>query len=91
MKIEKVAGEQAMWYHKTKLGYFWIVESEDNHEYTMGLDDDSLGHYKRIEDAILDIQHQTTGHLKWDASKGITVPEDVHEWVEGEPDNWTKF
>lgn len=76
-----------MWYHKTKLGTFWIVES-DAHQYYLGLDEDSLGCYKRIEDAIRDIKEQATGNLRWDESKGAWVPEDVHQWVEGEPENW---
>ena len=79
-----------MWYHKTKLGTFWIVESEGDHEYYMGMDDESLGHYKRLEDAIHDIKAQETGHLKWDMLKQPEVPEDIHEWVEGEPENWEK-
>ena len=78
----------AMWYHKTKIGTFWIVESEENHDYYMGFDEDSLGCYKRIEDAIKDIQSHETGNLRWDESRGAWVPEDVHEWVEGEPENW---
>ncbi|MFI4938289.1 MAG: hypothetical protein ACHQJ6_07270 [Candidatus Berkiellales bacterium] len=77
-----------MWYHKTKLGTFWIVESQENHEYYLGMDQESLGHYQRIEDAIHDIKGQSTGCLKWDASRGANVPEDVKEWVEGEPENW---
>lgn len=76
-----------MWYHKTKLGTFWIVES-DSHQYYLGLDEDSLGCYQRIEDAIKDIKEQATGNLKWDESRGAWVPEDVYEWVEGEPENW---
>lgn len=77
-----------MWYHKTKLGTFWIVESEENHQYFLGMDQESLGHYQRIEDAIKDIKGQSTGFLKWDVSRGVNVPEDVTEWVEGEPENW---
>lgn len=79
-----------MWYHKTKLGTFWIVESEENHQYYLGMDEDSLGAYKRLEDAIHDIKDQATGSLKWDMARNPTVPEDIHEWVEGEPEDWHK-
>jgi hypothetical protein len=85
-------GGEPMWHHKTKLGTFWIVESEDNHQYYLGLDSDSIGCYKRLEDAIRDIKEQSTGYLKWDESRNIEVPDDVvHQWEEGEPDNWDKF
>lgn len=77
-----------MWHHKTKLGTFWIIESEENHEYYLGFDEDSLGHYKRIEDAIHDIKAHETGELKWDMSNIATIPESIAEWQEGEPDNW---
>lgn len=80
-----------MWYHKTKLGTFWIVESDVDHQYYLGMDDDSLGHYQRIEDAIHDIKQQETGNLKWDESRGAEVPDDLTQWVEGEPENWEKF
>lgn len=80
-----------MWYHKTKLGTFWIVESDANHEYYLGMDEESLGHYKRLEDAIHDIKSQETGNLRWDMAKQPEVPEDIHEWVEGEPDNWEEI
>ena len=91
LKDAKV-GDDPMWYHKTKLGTFWIVESEDTHQYYLGMDDDSIGCYKRLEDAIRDIKEQETGHLKWDQSRNIEVPEDVvHLWEEGEPENWNKF
>lgn len=86
---ENTVGDD-MWYHKTKLGTFWIVESDENHQYYLGLDEDSLGCYKRIEDAIRDIKEHETGLLKWDESR-VIVPEDVHEWVEGEPENWEKM
>ena len=80
-----------MWHHKTKIGTFWIVESEQNHEYYLGLDEESLGQYKRIEDAIKDICEHQTGNLEWDIAANVTVPEDVFEWAEGEPENWNKI
>lgn len=80
-----------MWYHKTKIGTFWIVESEEDHRYYMGLDEESLGAYQRIEDAIQDIREQKTGSLKWDVSKEASIPEDLLEWDEGEPSNWDTF
>ncbi len=79
-----------MWYHKTKIGTFWIVESEESHQYYLGMDEESLGCYKRIEDAIHDIKDQTTGNIKWDASKSVEVPEDLQQWTEGEPESWNK-
>jgi hypothetical protein len=91
MQRNQCLGEEIMWHHKTKLGTFWIVESEESHEYYLGMDSDSLGCYKRIEDAIKDIREQSTGQLKWDESRPKEVPTDVHEWVEGEPENWNKF
>lgn len=83
--------EDSMWYYKTRIGTFWIVESEENHAYFVGMDEDSLGCYKRIEDAIRDIRHQETGILKWDESKNAGIPDDVRAWDEGEPENWDKF
>lgn len=81
-----------MWHHKTKLGTFWIVESEENHQYYLGLDEESLGCYQRLEDAIQDIKRKETGNFKWDASGNIIVPDDViQQWDEGEPENWDKF
>jgi hypothetical protein len=91
MKTTEFLGEQAMWHHKTKLGNFWIVESEENHEFYIGLDDEALGHYKRLEDAIRDIRQQRTGSYRWDVAKNAAVPEDVTEWEEGEPDYWNEF
>lgn len=79
-----------MWYHKTKLGTFWIIESEENHQYYLGMDEDSLGTYKQLEDAIHDIKDQATGNLKWDMARNPTVPEDIQEWIEGEPEDWHK-
>ena len=58
-----------MWHHKTRLGTFWIVESDETHRYTMGMDDETLGTYQRLEDAIHDIKDQETGNLKWDQSR----------------------
>lgn len=80
-----------MWHHKTKLGTFWIIESPENHHYYLGLDEDDLGRYQRIEDAIRDIKQQETGHLKWDQARETSIPEDVQQWESGEPDNWDKF
>lgn len=77
-----------MWHHKTKLGTFWIVESEENHEYYLGMDDNTLAHYKKLEDAINDIKKQETGHLRWDMSRNSAIPEDISEWDDGEPENW---
>lgn len=77
-----------MWHHKTRLGTFWIVESEENHQYYLGMDDDTLGTYQRLEDAISGIKKQETGNLKWDQARSPAIPEDIHEWDEGEPDEW---
>lgn len=78
-----------MWYHKTKLGTFWIVESEKDHRYYLGMDEDSLGIYDRLDQAIHDIKAQETGCLKWDQARNSDIPEDIREWVEGEPDDWS--
>lgn len=79
-----------MWYHKTRLGTFWIVESEENHQYYLGMDDDTLGAYQRLEDAIKGIKNQETGYLKWDQARSPAIPEDIHQWEEGEPESWHK-
>ena len=79
-----------MWHHKTRLGTFWIVESEQNHQYYVGMDDDSIGIYQRLEDAIHVIKDHETGNPKWDLSRRIEVPEDIHQWDEGEPEYWNK-
>ncbi len=77
-----------MWHHKTKVGTFWIVESEDTHEYYLGFDGDSLGQYKRLEEAIKHINEHETGEMKWDMSTLSDLPEDLSAWQDGEPDNW---
>lgn len=76
-----------MWHHKTKIGTFWIIEAEANDAYFLGFDEESLGKYKKIEDAIHDIVEHETGDLKWDLSS-ISVPESIEQWQEGEPENW---
>lgn len=80
-----------MWHHKTKVGTFWIVESDKNHEYTLGFDNETLGCYNQLERVITDIKSHETGNLKWDMSEVTTIPEDMHHWSEGEPENWNKF
>lgn len=77
-----------MWHYKTKIGTFWIVESDEDHEYYLGMDEESLGHYERLDDAIKVIRSQETGNLKWDMVRQPDVPEDIHEWADGEPENW---
>lgn len=77
-----------MWHYKTKQGTFWIVESDADHEYYLGMDEESLGHYKRLEDAFHDIRCQETGNIKWDMVKQPDVPDNITEWMEGEPENW---
>lgn len=77
-----------MWHHKTKIGTFWIVESEDTHEYYLGFDEESLGKYKRLEDAIKDIRGHETGDMKWDMSNITAIPESIAQWQEGEPEDW---
>lgn len=80
-----------MWYHKTKIGTFWIVESEADHQYYLGFDEDSLGCYRKLEQAIHDIQAHETGEMKWDMSSITSIPESIKGWDEGEPENWNKI
>ena len=80
-----------MWHHKTKVGTFWIVESDEDHEYYLGFDGDSLGHYKRLDEAIKHINEHETGEMKWDMSNLSDLPTDLAAWQEGEPENWDDF
>lgn len=80
-----------MWYHKTRLGTLWIVESEEDHQYYLGMDEESLGTYKKIEDAMRDIREHETGFLKWDLDSKTQAPDQLEQWQEGEPENWSKF
>ena len=80
-----------MWYLKTKLGLFWIVESDEpmaSPQYTLGMDDDSLGFYQSVEAAIQDVCDHKTGAIKWDASLRADAPHDVSGWVQGQPESW---
>lgn len=80
-----------MWHHKTKIGTFWIVESEDKQEFYLGFNEDSLGKYDKLEDAIADIMAHETGDLKWDMSNITQIPETITDWDEGEPENWEEL
>lgn len=79
-----------MWYLKTKLGTLWIVKADEPSvpRYVLGMDDDSLGFYESIDEALDDVVNHSTGALKWDESMRASAPHNIQEWVEGEPENW---
>lgn len=81
-----------MWHLKTRLGTFWVVESESDEthraNYTLGVDDYELGKYDDINKAVRDVYEQETGHYSWDSLSRIRAPKDISEWRGGEPTNW---
>jgi hypothetical protein len=79
-----------MWYLKTKLGTFWLVETDSDikDRYFLGINDQELGSYNNADIAVKDVYEQTTGYLKWDCQAKIKVPESISQWNQGEPENW---
>ncbi len=80
-----------MWHLKTKLGTFWLVEANNDTEdrYLLGINDQELGAYDNIELAAHDVYEQATGYLQWDCQAKIKVPNNISQWIEGTPENWT--
>ena len=80
-----------MWHLKTKLGTFWIVESDDElHQYFLGCDDDNLGAYPSVDEAVIHVINQETGYLKWDIHPHVQAPESIEQWMEGPPKEWVE-
>ncbi|HET9843552.1 MAG TPA: hypothetical protein VFP93_02720 [Gammaproteobacteria bacterium] len=78
-----------MWHLKTKLGTFWIIESDkEAQKYYLGCEDDKLGEYNSLDKILDDVCNQETGFLKWDEQLKVTAPHDIGEWEEGPPENW---
>lgn len=79
-----------MWHLKTKMGTFWIIESEEpeNRHFFYGLDDDALGSHQQLNEVLDDICTQSTGSLLWDGASNVTAPHDIAQWVDGEPESW---
>lgn len=82
-----------MWHLKTRLGTFWVVEEgvEDTKEgkYFLGINDEELGAYSDANSAAKDVHDQSTGYFNWDCQSKIKAPDDLQDWVEGEPENWS--
>lgn len=82
-----------MWYLKTKLGTFWVLEAKEADEQLednifLGINDEELGLYEDIEDAVRDVHDQATGYLRWDTQSRVNAPSSISQWIEGTPDNW---
>lgn len=79
-----------MWHLKTKLGTFWVVETnnETNERYFLGINDQELGAYNDLETAAKDVYEQSTGYLQWDSQAKVKVPESISQWAEGDPETW---
>ena len=78
-----------MWHVKTKLGTFWIVESDaDAQKYYLGCEEEDLGSYDSIKKAVEDVCNHETGNLSWDEQITVKAPEAIEQWEEGPPDGW---
>lgn len=78
-----------MWHLKTRLGVFWVIPvQEAKNKYILGINDEELAFYTDIEQAAQDVHNQATGCLKWDTQSAVKAPEHIHEWIEGEPQEW---
>lgn len=79
-----------MWHLLTKLGTFWIADAKEKEgeKYVLGLDDDTLGIYNKLDDVIVDIKAHTTGNLDWDSQTRLKIPDSLKEWKQGEPKGW---
>lgn len=78
-----------MWHVKTKLGTFWIVESDEQaQKYYLGCEDEDLGSYDSVLNAVQDVCNHETGRLEWDEQISVKVPENIEDWDEGPPEGW---
>ena len=77
-----------MWHLKTRMGTFWVVETDEPNHYCLGVDNDKLGDYEDAELAAKDVLEQSTGYFEWDCQSRVKVPEDLAHWTKGQPDGW---
>ncbi len=83
-----------MWHLRTKLGVFWLVETNSsdagpqNQKYFLGVDDHELGVYDNASKAAKDVHDQETGFFRWDCQSTVKIPEDISNWSKGEPEEW---
>lgn len=78
-----------MWYLKTKIGTFWVIESQDTAQGCwLGIGDDELGIYQDPEQAANVVHDQATGHLPWDMMTHVNAPKHIAQWKHGEPHEW---
>lgn len=78
-----------MWHLKTRLGTFWIVESdEDAQKYYLGCEDEELGAYASVDRALDDVCNKETGFFKWDEQDKLQAPHEIEQWSEGPPEGW---
>jgi hypothetical protein len=54
----------------------------------LGCDEEPLGCYTALEDALTDMVNQETGYLKWDEALHIKPPPNIEQWEQGSPENW---
>lgn len=79
-----------MWHLKTKLGTFWLVESEgtESKKFLFGVDDHELGTYTDVAAAAKDVYQQATGFLQWDSQSKVRAPTNIEQWNTGLPEGW---
>ena len=78
-----------MWYLKTKMGTFWVVESEDKTQGCyLGVGNDEIGVYHDPEQAANVVHDQATGYLNWDLMPRVEVPKHIGQWNSGDPSEW---
>ena len=80
-----------MWHLKTRLGTFWVMESEDpksSDKFLLGIDDDELAEFSSADDAAEHVYAQETGFYKWDCLAKHKAPPSLAQWETGAPEDW---
>lgn len=77
-----------MWHLKTQVGTFWILNNPSSEKFLLGCDDEDLGEYTSLENAVGDLKNQETGFLKWDEQLRVKAPDNIEQWEQGIPEHW---
>lgn len=81
-----------MFHMKNRIGTFWILEPEASGEkYVLGCNNDTIGEYNSLDEAVLSVVAHDTGYIEWDMAEKVKVPKSLEEWQQGEPEDWQKF